>query len=138
MNAGAAGVILHVDDEQSVRASMAILLRTDGYQVSSAARGSEALQFVIDGLYPDVLIMDFNLGRPMNGAAVAEQMRKTLRYAPPVIMLTGDVGNANLPRMTDVIVWLTCKPLNPQLLLAALPSLVQLSRVTRKLLTRSA
>jgi hypothetical protein len=51
-------------------------------------------------------------------------MRKILHYAPSVIMLTGDVSNAKMPRITDVIVWLTGKPLNPQLLLAAVTSSV--------------
>ncbi len=134
MNAGAPGVILHVDDEQAVRASMALLLRTDGYGISSAASGTEALQFASDGLHPDVLIMDFNLGAHVNGAVVAEQIRQILCYTPPIIMLTGDVSRAKFPRIAEVIVWLTRKPLNPQLLLVSLPLLVQLSRATRNLL----
>jgi CheY-like chemotaxis protein len=71
MNAGNAGLILHVDDEQSIRASMSILLSTDGYEVSSAASGAEALQFARGGLHPDVLILDFNLGQQINGAEIA-------------------------------------------------------------------
>jgi|SRR5208282_4033943 len=138
MSADSAGLILHVDDEQSVRASMSILLHADGYGISSAASAIEALQLASGGFHPDVLIMDFNLGRKMNGAEVAEQIRQVLRYTPPIIILTGDVSQAKFPRIADVVVWLTCKPLNPQLLLAALPSLVQLSRATRKLVRRSA
>jgi CheY-like chemotaxis protein len=138
MNVGTAGLILHVDDERSVRESLSMLLRADDYVVSSAASGTEALQLASGGLHPDVLIVDFNLGPQMNGAEVAEQIRRILSYAPPIIMLTGDVSSAKFPRITEVIVWLTCKPLNPQLLLAVLPSLIHLSRTTRKLLTRSA
>jgi CheY-like chemotaxis protein len=93
MNAGSAGLILHVDDEQSIRASMSILLSTDGYEVSSAASGAEALQFARGGLHPDVLILDFNLGQQINGAEIAEQIRRVLSYAPPIIMLTGDVSH---------------------------------------------
>ena len=138
MTVGGAGLILHVDDEQSVRASMAILLRTDGYEVSSAAGGTEALQLASDGFHPDVLIVDFNLGnRQMNGTVIAQEMRRILHYATPIIMLTGDVNGAQLPRMVEVVFWLACKPLNPQLLLTALPSLVQLSRATRKLLAQT-
>jgi DNA-binding response OmpR family regulator len=72
----------------------------------------------------------------MNGVEVAKQIRKVLNYAPPVIILTGDVSHAKFHRMTEVVVWLTQKPLNPQLLLVTLPSLVQLSRATRNLLPR--
>jgi len=138
MNAGSAGLILHVDDEQSIRASMSILLSTDGYEVSSAASGAEALQFARGGLHPDVLILDFNLGQQINGAEIAEQIRRVLSYAPPIIMLTGDVSHAKFPRIVEVVVWLTRKPLNPKLLLVTLPSLVQLSRATRNLFSRSA
>jgi CheY-like chemotaxis protein len=133
MNAGTAGLILHVDDEQSIRASMSILLSTDGYGVRSAASGAEALQFAREGLCPDVLIVDFNLGPQKNGAEIAEEIRKVLSYAPPIIMMTGDVSRAKFPHIAEVIVWLTRKPLNPQLLLVSLPSLVQLSRATRNL-----
>jgi CheY-like chemotaxis protein len=58
-----AGLIGHADDEQSIRACMSMLLGTDGCSVSGAASGAEALQFTRDGLNPDVIITDFNLGR---------------------------------------------------------------------------
>jgi DNA-binding response OmpR family regulator len=75
--------------------------------------------------------VDFNLGEDLNGAEVAEQIRGILGYTPPVIMLTGDLSNAEFPCVTDAPVWLIRKPVNPQLLLAALPGLVQVSRATR-------
>jgi CheY-like chemotaxis protein len=137
MNSGSAGLILHVDDEPLVRKSMLILLSADGYEVSSAASGTEALKLASEGFHPDVLIVDFDLGQQVNGAEVAEQIRKVLSYTPPIIILTGDVIQAKFPRISEVVVWLTRKPLNPQLLLAALRSLVQLSRATRKFLPRS-
>jgi CheY-like chemotaxis protein len=138
MSVGISGQILHVDDDRSMRDSMSMLLQTDGYVVNSAASGMEALQLASGGVCPDVLIVDFDLGHPINGAEVAERIPALLSYVPPTIMLTGNVRGAKIPRVIDIVVWLTCKPLNPQLLLAALPSLVQLSRATRKLLTRSA
>lgn len=134
MNTGSSGLILHVDDEQSIRASMSILLSTDGYKVSSAASGPEAVQLVRGGLHPDVLIVDFNLGQQINGAEIAEAIRRVLSYAPPIIILTGDVSHAKFPRIAEVVLWLTRKPLNPKLLLVTLPCLVQLSRATRNLL----
>jgi CheY-like chemotaxis protein len=137
MSVGTSGVILHVDDEQSVRDSISILLHSDGYVVSSAASATEAIELASAGLRPDVLIVDFDLGRQINGAEVAERIPRLLSYVPPIIMLTGNASGAKIPRIIDVVIWLTCKPLNPQLLLAALPSLVQLSRATRKMLTHS-
>jgi CheY-like chemotaxis protein len=125
------GQILHVDDDESVRVSISMLLRATGYAIVSAANGTEALQRVSEGLHPDVLMVDFHLGSQTNGAEVAEQIRKTLSYALPIIILTGDVTNARFPHIVEAFVWLASKPLNPELLLAALPNLVQLSRTTR-------
>ena len=136
MNTITSGLIFHVDDEPSVRSSLATLLRTDGYDVHGATSGSEALRMVSEGMEPDILIVDFNLDQNMNGAEVAEQIRKVLHYTPPVIMLTGDLNNAEFPAITEVPVWLMRKPMNPHLLLAALPGLVALSRATRAISTR--
>jgi CheY-like chemotaxis protein len=128
------GLILHIDDEQSIRASMAMLLGTDGYSVRSASSGAEALQFTREGLNPDVIITDFNLGQQITGAEIAEEIRNVLSYAPPIIMLTGDASYARFPRIADMIFWLTHKPVNAQLLLVTLQNLVQLSRATRNVL----
>ena len=136
MNANSPGVILHVDDERQVREGLALLLRADGYEAHSAASGHAALQLAREGLRPDVLIVDFDLGAAMDGAEVSEQIRGVLGYTPPIIMLTGDLSNAHFPIVTEVPVWLTRKPLNPDLLLAALPGLIQLSRATRNLVAR--
>ena len=133
MHVGASGLILHIDDERSVLESMSILLRGDGYEVSDAASGAAAVQRVSEGFHPDVLILDLHLGLQMDGLEVAEEIHKRLSYTPPIIILTGDASHARFPRIAEVLVWLTRKPLNPQLLLAALPSLVQLSRATRSM-----
>jgi two-component system, sensor histidine kinase len=127
-----AGSFLHLDDDLMVRESMAMLLDAEGYVVSSAATGAEAIQLVRDGLRPDVLIVDYDLGEQLSGPEVTQQIRDLLTYAPPIIVLTGDAHRAQFLRAIEVIVWLVSKPLNPQLLLAALPSLVQLSRATRE------
>lgn len=138
MISGTAKSILHLDDELIVRESISMLLHAEGYVVSSAATGAEAIQLVRGGLRPDVLIVDYNLGEQLSGPEIAQQIHNLLSYAPPIIVLTGDAHRAQLLRVIEVVVWLVSKPLNPQLLLAALPSLVQLSRATRKVLTRAA
>jgi CheY-like chemotaxis protein len=129
--------ILHIDDEKSVRDALAMLLRAHGYVVTSAASGPEALELAGEGVKPDVLIVDFNLDDEMNGAEVAEKIRGTLHYMPPVVLLTGDLSNAEVPCVTDVPVWLMHKPLNAEMLLTALPALVQLSHAMRGLVSRN-
>jgi len=126
------GIILHVDDERPVLEAMALLLRVERYQVLGASAANEALQLALQGRRPDVLILDYNLGDGVNGAEVAQQLRRSLGYSPPILMLTGDPASAEVPWITDAPIWLARKPLNPSLLLAALPGLVQLSRAMRE------
>ena len=128
-----AGQILHLDDERAVREAIALLLRTEGYAVHSAASPGEAVALARQGMDPDVLIVDFHLDEQMNGAEVAEQIRRILPHTPPIIILTGDLTAVVVPRNTDAPVWLTRKPMDPQRLLAALPGLIQVSRATRAL-----
>jgi CheY-like chemotaxis protein len=130
-DAGNSGLILHVDDEQQVRDSLALVLGGAGYVVAGTASGPAALQRVAEGFKPDVLIVDHNLDHEMNGADVAQQLRRELGYSPPIIMLTGNPTDAELPWITDAPMWLARKPLDPRLLLAALPGLVQVSRSMR-------
>jgi CheY-like chemotaxis protein len=125
------GLVLHVDDEQVVRDSLALVLRGHGYALVNAVSGSAALQLIAGGLRPDILIVDFYLDDEMNGADVAQQVRRNLGYSPPVIMLTGNPTDAELPWITDAPIWLARKPLDPRLLLAALPGLVAVSRSMR-------
>ncbi len=135
MSTESRGIVLHVEDEPAVRKAMAMLLSSEGYSICSAASGPEAICLVAEGLRLDLLIMDFDLGEDMNGAEATEELRRAVGYALPVIMLTGDPSSAEFPWITDAPVWLARKPVGPQQLLAALPSLVQLSRSTRGLVT---
>ena len=125
------GTVLHIEDDPQVRRAIATLLGADGYTLGAAASGTEALRLVSQGLRPDVLIVDFNLEDDLNGAEAAEQLRNALGYALPIILLTGDPSNAEAPWITDAPVWLAHKPTNGLVLLAAMPSLVQLSRALR-------
>jgi CheY-like chemotaxis protein len=132
-----AGVILYVEDEQPERSALALLLQVEGYAVKAVASGPEALAMAQGGLRPDILIVDFHLDSQMNGTEVAEQIRRVLGYTPPIIMMSGDLSNVEVPCISEVPVWLLSKPMNPRLLLAALPSLVQLSRATRGVLNQT-
>lgn len=127
------GIVLYLEDDRLVRQAMAMLLSGEGYSIASVASGPQAIGLVARGLRPDLVIVDFNLDSEMNGAEAVEEVRKALGYAPPVIMLTGDPATAEFPWITDAPVWLARKPLDPKILLAALPSLVELSRATRRL-----
>jgi CheY-like chemotaxis protein len=125
----ARGLILHVDDDDAVRRSTAMLMRSAGYETREAAYGEQALAQVesVRGRL-DVLIVDYNLGRSMNGTEVAEEFARLLGHAVPTVILTGDPANAEVPWLADAPVWVARKPLAPETLLAALPPLVAFRR----------
>jgi len=136
MSADTPGSILHVDDDRAVRDGLAMLLRAEGYAVHSAANTKQALELISAGLRPDVLILDFHLEEQMNGAQLAEQICSILHHTPPIIVLTGDLSNAVVPRTNEAPVWMARKPLDPHRLLVALPGLILVSRANRQLDTQ--
>jgi CheY-like chemotaxis protein len=123
------GLILHVDDDEAVRRSTSMLMRSAGYETREAEYGEQALA-QIESLRGrlDVLIVDYYLGDGMTGAEVAEAFARLLGHAVPTIILTGDPANAEVPWLAEAPVWMARKPLNPETLLAALPPLVAFRR----------
>jgi DNA-binding response OmpR family regulator len=76
--------ILLVDDEQSIQTLLSYPLRKDGYHVTSALDGTEALRRFEEGRF-DLVILDLMLPR-MGGVDVCRQLRS--RSQVPIIMLT--------------------------------------------------
>ena len=76
--------ILLVDDEQSIQTLLSYPLRKDGYHVTSALDGNEALRRFEEGRF-DLVILDLMLPR-MGGVEVCRQLRS--RSQVPIIMLT--------------------------------------------------
>jgi DNA-binding response OmpR family regulator len=76
--------ILLVDDEQSIQTLLSYPLRKDGYHVTSALDGGEALQRFEEGRF-DLVILDLMLPR-LDGVEVCRQLRS--RSQVPIIMLT--------------------------------------------------
>jgi two-component system, OmpR family, response regulator len=76
--------ILLVDDEQSIQTLLSYPLRKEGYHVTSALDGSEALRRFEEGRF-DLVILDVMLPR-MDGVEVCRELRS--RSQVPIIMLT--------------------------------------------------
>jgi DNA-binding response OmpR family regulator len=76
--------ILLVDDEQSIQTLLSYPLRKDGYHVTSALDGHEALQRFGEGRF-DLVILDLMLPK-LDGVEVCRQLRS--RSQVPIIMLT--------------------------------------------------
>jgi DNA-binding response OmpR family regulator len=76
--------ILLVDDEQSVQTLLSYPLRKDGYHVTSALDGREALDRFGEARF-DLVILDLMLPK-LDGVEVCRQLRR--RSQVPIIMLT--------------------------------------------------
>jgi two-component system, OmpR family, response regulator len=76
--------ILLVDDEQSVQTLLSYPLRKDGYHVTAAVDGREALQRFEEGRF-DLVILDLMLPK-LDGVEVCRELRS--RSQVPIIMLT--------------------------------------------------
>jgi chemosensory pili system protein ChpA (sensor histidine kinase/response regulator) len=88
--------ILIIDDEAACRNPLARLLQIEGYQITQAADGLEALQR-LDEQKHDLVLLDLLMPR-MDGVGFLERMRNDPRYARlPVFLVTANHD----PRMLD-------------------------------------
>ena len=76
--------ILLVDDEQSIQTLLSYPLRKEGYHVTSALDGTEALERFEEGRF-DLVVLDLMLPR-RDGVEVCRELRR--RSQVPIIMLT--------------------------------------------------
>jgi len=86
--------VLFVDDEESIRLTLPLMLESFGFRVVSAATVAVALRLMSERKF-DVLISDMNIERPGDGFTVVSAMRSTQPNAVRFI-LTGfpDVESA--------------------------------------------
>jgi two-component system, OmpR family, response regulator RegX3 len=77
--------ILLVEDEESYRDPLTYLLTREGYQVATAATGTEAVEIFDGGESVDLVLLDLMLPG-MSGTEVCRHIRQTSDV--PVIMLT--------------------------------------------------
>lgn len=83
--------ILVVDDDAGIRQTIGALLREEGYRVSLAVDGLDALEQVAGGL-PALILLDITMPR-MDGYAFAEELqRRGLAPAVPILLLTADAS----------------------------------------------
>jgi len=82
--------ILVVDDEPDVASLLALLLKSQGYDVTSASDGPEALEKARSGK-PDLILLDIMLPK-LDGYKVARMLKfdENFRHIP-IIMLTAKI-----------------------------------------------
>lgn len=87
MSARKAGLVHIVDDDEAVRNSTGLLLRSMDYEAATFA-SAEAFLASGDGGAADCLLLDYHLGG-MNGAELLELLRQR-GVRTPAIILTAD------------------------------------------------
>jgi len=105
--------ILTVDDSASVRMMVAFTLRKEGFEVSEAADGVEALRVLREGGV-DLVIADINMPN-MNGFDLLRAIRSddSLRYLPVVVLTTdGQEEKKEEGRRAGATGWIV-KPFRP-------------------------
>ena len=90
--------VLLVDDDATLRQTLAIALRTEGHEVLLAADGRSALQALTEDL-PDLVVLD--LGLPdLSGVEVLRELRTWSRL--PVVVLSARDGSRDKVEALDL------------------------------------
>jgi two-component system response regulator AtoC len=84
VNATASGHILVADDDAPTRELLRTVLEEEGYQVSEAASGQEALEAIKAGAY-DLVLLDMRMPG-MTGMDVLKQLREKQGEVPVILM----------------------------------------------------
>ena len=121
--------LLVVDDEPNLLRAVAACLKAEGYEVSTARSGHEALMQLAESV-PDLIISDIRMPG-MNGYKLARQLRGSPRTAlVPIVFLTAKDETADRIEgfHAGVDAYLT-KPFEPDELIAVVTSII--NRVER-------
>jgi DNA-binding response OmpR family regulator len=116
-------IILHVDDEPSVRKVLRRILGQHGYNVLSAANGTEALE-MIESAPPDMVLLDLVMPG-MNGAELCRRIRANpaIRHLPVVIVTAKGSIPDTVEGLDDGADDYVVKPFDPEELLARIDGL---------------
>lgn len=113
--------VLIVDDEESIRQGLTLLLEEWGYQALAAGTVEQAARVVgrLDAP-PDLILSDLHLGDGPDGIAAIDAVRRQCGFDVPAILITGDTSHDELRRATDSGHPVLFKPVQPRKLLNAL------------------
>ena len=102
--------ILVVDDEPALREMLEIILTGEGYDVKIAAHGGQAQRILLEGWYPDVVLLDL-LMPEVNGYQLYDWLQRTIPAArqPAVVIVTAS-NITSLPRALNGVSHMLIKP----------------------------
>lgn len=111
--------VLVIDDDDTIRAVVKLMLEREGYEVVEATNGGEAVQMIEQASPPDIIILDLMLPY-VNGLQVIKKIRRHPEWnRVPVIMLSANTSENEVVNLlkagaNDYVT----KPFNPRELVA--------------------
>jgi two-component system CheB/CheR fusion protein len=108
-----------------VAETLDLILSDEGYQVTVAADGWQALELMRDTAAPDIVIADYNLPKGLNGLQTIITLRETFRQDIPGLILTGGVPSEALREIADLGCICLAKPARIAELTGAVSSLIR-------------
>ena len=106
--------ILLVEDDPDVRNATRMLLRTEGYQVTTAASVAEAVQSLRESRRTDLLVTDFHLSGGETGVQVISRLREELGATLKAVLITGDTSSAVKELAHDPHLRIVSKPVQAE------------------------
>lgn len=113
-------IILAIDDDPDIRATLRIFLEADGFSVGEAATGEEGLK-TAERIKPDAIIVDLMMENVDSGTVVAQRLKES-GYTGPIYLLSaaGDSVRYNIDARELGLAGIFQKPIDPKTLVATL------------------
>jgi DNA-binding response OmpR family regulator len=116
--------ILFVDDEPSIRTTLAAILKQHGFDVEICSTVREAVA-AITSRHFDVLIADLNIGEPGDGFTVISAMRRTQPKCANLILTGYPAFESALRAIRAQVDDYLIKPTDPQMLIQKIKSALE-------------
>jgi two-component system chemotaxis response regulator CheY len=117
--------VLVIDDSESIRALVSMMLENAGYEVDKAVDGNDALA-LLDGRDLNLIITDLNMPN-MDGITLIKKVRTMSKYGTlPIIMLTTESQTSfkDQAKAAGATGWV-CKPFVIDKLLAVINKVIR-------------
>jgi CheY-like chemotaxis protein len=111
--------VLVVEDHAGVRDALADLVELEGYEVSTAADGKEALRYLRNNPAPRLILLDLVLPGTTGWEVAAELSANPELSSIPVVLLSGTDDVEEQARILGVTGFLR-KPIDPDILIQVL------------------
>ncbi|WP_173980226.1 hybrid sensor histidine kinase/response regulator [Magnetospirillum sp. UT-4] len=120
------GRLLVVEDDDSLRNSLEMMLADWGYRTVAVPTGEDALAVAaaLDWSF-DALLLDHRLGRGLTGTATAREMHRQSGRPFPTLVLTGDTAKERIAEIHDSGFAMLHKPIAPKVLRLRLAQLLR-------------